>query len=94
MSAVSTRVKQFARKHVHSVHAKFAGSPLLGCRAEAIKPRGDTNDFQTDLRQTSNQLCLRQSAGDSTGPQIDVAAGVLGEFHVNRYIGQVQAATN
>jgi hypothetical protein len=27
-----------------------------------------------------NKLCLRQSAGDSTGPQVDIAADRLGQL--------------
>jgi hypothetical protein len=32
------------------------------------------------LSEKRNKLCLRQSAGDSTGPQVDVAADRLGQL--------------
>jgi hypothetical protein len=75
------------------MHTVLAGCLLLGCRAEAIKTRRDTDVLQAYLRQILNDLCLQQSAGDSTGPEIDVAAGVLGEFDIQGNIGQVKAAS-
>jgi hypothetical protein len=44
------------------------------------------------MRQVCNELWLQQSAADSTSPQIDVAAGVLWEFHIERDVSQLQAA--
>jgi hypothetical protein len=29
-----------------------------------------------------DELCLRQSAGDSTSPEINIAAGVLGKLYI------------
>ena len=78
---------RFAREHVHAVHSVLAGCLLFGGRAKAVKTRGDANLLQAYLREILNELCLRQSAGDSTGPQIDVAAGVLGEFDIQRNVG-------
>lgn len=82
----------FSRKSVDTVHSILARRPLLRSRPKAIKTRRDTDLLKADLRQIFNELCLRQSAGDSTGPQIDIAAGILGEFHIQGDIGQVQAA--
>jgi hypothetical protein len=79
--AASDSGKRLARKHVYPMHAVLTGCLLLGCGAEAIKSRSDLDLFQASLRQVCNELCLRQSTSDSTGPQIDVAARVFGEFH-------------
>ena len=70
------------RKHIHAMHAKLACCLLLGCRAKAIEPSGDVHVFQANPLQICNELCLRQSTGDSTGPQVDVPARVLGEFYI------------
>src|SRR5260370_499126 len=72
--------------------ALLPGCLLLRCRAEAIKSRSDLDLLQTSLRQVHNELCLRQSTGDSTGPQIDVAAGILGKVHLEGNISKVQAS--
>ena len=62
--------------------AKLVRRLLLGRSAETIKARCNMDVFQTDPLQIIDQLCLRQSAGDSARPQIDVAADVLGELVV------------
>ena len=41
----------FARKQVHPVHSVLSGCLLLGCRAEAVKPRGNPDFLQANLRQ-------------------------------------------
>jgi hypothetical protein len=71
------------------VHAKLARGLLLGCRAKTIEPGGDVHFLQANPPQIRNELCLRQSAGDSTGPQVDIAADILRELHVKRYISEM-----
>jgi hypothetical protein len=88
----STHGKRFARKDIHAVHSVLEGCLRLGRPPEAIKPRGYLHFLQANLRQISNQLCLRQSTADSTGPQIDAAAGVLREFYIEGNVSQVQTA--
>jgi hypothetical protein len=34
----------------------------------------DGDVFEADVPEKRDKLCLRQSTGDSTGPQIDIAA--------------------
>ena len=82
----------FARKYVHPVDSELAGDLFLGCRAEAVKPRGDMHLLKADRQQIINELCLRQSARDSPGPQINVTAGILREFDIQGNISQVKAA--
>ena len=81
-----------ARKHVYTVDAVFASCLLLRCCPEAIKTSGDPNLLQPNLRQVLHELCLRQSAGDSTGPKVDVSAGVLGELNIESDVRKVKAS--
>ena len=74
------------------MYSVLARCSLLGGRAEAIEPRGDLDFLEANPRQVNDELCLRQSAADSTGPQIDVAAGFLREFHIKGNVSQMQAA--
>ncbi len=74
------------------MHSILARRPLFGGRAETVKTRCDTNILKADLRQIVNELCLRQSAGDSTGPQVDITAGILAEFNIQGDVGKVQTA--
>jgi len=64
-------------KHIHAVHSKLARRFLLGGRAKAIEPGRDMYVFQANPLQIRNELCLRQSAGDSAGPQVNIAADIL-----------------
>ena len=81
-------------KHVHAVHAKLARRLLLGCRAKTIEPGGDVHVFQADPLQIRNELCLLQSAGDSTGPQVNVAADILRDLHIECYVSEMQPAAS
>jgi hypothetical protein len=49
--------------------------------------------LKSRVAQERHELCLRQSAGDSTSPQIDVAATVIAEFGIEHYICKLQPAT-
>ena len=77
------------RKHVHAVHAKLARRLLLGCRAKTIEPGDDVHVFQVNPLQIRNELCLRQSAGDSSSPDTDGAADVFREGCLDRDVGEV-----
>ena len=89
---ISPRGERLAGKHIHTVYSVFARSPLLGCGAETIKARGDVDFRQPNAREIFDELCLRQSAGDSTCPQIDVAPGVLWKLDIEGNIRQMEAA--
>ena len=39
--------------------------------------------------QERDEFCLRQSAGDSTSPQIDIASNVFPEFGIEHYISKL-----
>ena len=69
------------------MHSVLASCLLLGGRAETIKTRGDADILQPDLSQIPNELCLRQSTGDSTSPEVNVAEGLLGKLHIEDDIG-------
>ena len=79
-----------ARKHIHAVHAELARRFLLGCRTKTIEPGGNVYVLETNMLQIANELCLRQSAGDSTGPQVDVAADILGQLDIKRDVPEIQ----
>jgi hypothetical protein len=46
--------------------------------------------LKSQAAQERNELCRRQSTGDSTSPQIDVATNVFAEFGVEHYISKLQ----
>ena len=83
----------FAGEHVYTVHTVFTSCPFLRSSPETIEARCNTDLLQADFRQIRNDLCLRQSAGDSTGPEIDITARVLGEFDIESDVGEMKSAT-
>ena len=80
------------RKHVYAVHTILEGRSFFGGCTETVKTHHDPDVFQADLRQIPDELCLRQSTGNSTSPKIDIAPSVLREFHIQGNIGKVKAA--
>src|SRR6266542_4477487 len=61
------------RVDVDACHAILARHLLLGRALERIEPLSDLDAVESDVLEQPQELCLRQSAADSTGPQIDVA---------------------
>jgi hypothetical protein len=45
---------------------------------------------EPEIDQERHELCLRQSAGDSTGPKIDVAPDVIAELGIDDDVGKVK----
>src|SRR6266511_3370857 len=72
------------------MHSVFACCLLFGSSAEAIEALNDTCGLQPVMGQGGNELCLRQSAGNSTDPEIDVAAYVLRKRRVYSDIAEVE----
>ena len=62
---------------IHADHAVLPGHAFLGGLPKTIETLLDRDVVETKLRKKDEKLCLRQSAGDSTGPQIDIAANRL-----------------
>lgn len=75
------------------MYSELACSSLLGGCSEAIKPLRHTDALEADGLEIGDELCLRQSARDSTGPEIDVAASVLGKLDVKGDVRKVKTAT-
>ena len=60
------------RVDVDACHAVLARHLLLGGALERIEPLADLDALEADVLEQPQELCLRQSAADSTGPQVDV----------------------
>ena len=88
---ISTR-GGFAREHIDAMHAKLTRRLFLGRSAKTVKTLRDVHVLKADALKVGDELCLRQSAGNSTSPQIDVAASVLGKLHIQGNVSQMQTA--
>lgn len=72
------------------MNAKLARRLFFACLVKTVEPGGDLYVFQANSLKIPHELCLRQSAGDSTGPQVDVAVSILGQRNIQRDIAELQ----
>ena len=79
--------------HVHSDHAVLACNALFRRVVETIESIGHRDIPEPDLREERDQLCLRQSPGDSTGPQVDVAPDGFRQFAGDHDVGIEELTT-
>ena len=73
--------------------AILAGHPLLRGALERIKPLTDLNGLESDVLEQPQELCLRQSAADSTGPQVDVSPYGFRQLRRDRDVRIEEATT-
>ena len=52
----------------------FRGDSFLRRASKAVESLIQHDTSEPDVREERDELCLRQSAGDSTGPEVDVAS--------------------
>jgi hypothetical protein len=72
-----SRSTRLAGVDIHASDAIFCRDSLLGGASKTIEALLYDDSFEAEVPEKRHKLCLRQSAGDSTGPQIDVAANRL-----------------
>ena len=72
------------------MHAVLAGSVLLLRSTETVELRRYPNVLKPQISQEQHELRLRQSAGDSTRPQVNVAPHLLAKFGIEHDIAKLQ----
>src|SRR5262245_17646089 len=77
---VSSTPARFRREDIHSDDAILQGHAFLRCSPKTVEVLTHGDIFKADVAKQRDQLCLRQSAGDSTGPEVDVAPDRLREL--------------
>ncbi len=85
--------ERFAGEHIDAPNAEFERGTFLGRAAEAVKTMGETDVAKPHPPQRLNELCLRQSAGDSARPQVNIPAHVFPKLRLDGDIGQLQPAS-
>jgi hypothetical protein len=73
-NALPSPSTRLAGGDIHADDAVFRGDPLLGGASKTIEALLYDDIAEAEVPEQRDKLCLRQSAGNSTGPQIDVAA--------------------
>jgi hypothetical protein len=79
-------------REIGAAHFVLARHLLLGRSRKAVKEMTCTCIAESGLLKRLDHLCNLQSAGNSSGPQIDVVACILGQFHPHRDVGELQPA--
>ena len=87
---MSECLRGLASEDVHSQHAKLPRDVLLRGSREAVETRRDADACELELFEKANELCLRQSADDSTGPQVDVVPYAFRELALHYDISEKQ----
>jgi hypothetical protein len=67
------------------------GRTFLGCTGEAIEPIEKAYSRETGGLEDADELCIQQSTGDSTSPQVDVSKGAVGQNFANDDVGDLGA---
>jgi hypothetical protein len=60
-------------EQIHTADSVPAGGAFLGRSGETVESRDDVRSLEAGRRERRHELCFQQSAGNSTGPEIDVA---------------------
>ena len=71
------------------MHSVLPGRAFLTRGTEAVEVGRYAYILKSQVTQERDELCLRQSTGDSTSPQIDVAASAFAEFGIEHNIGKL-----
>ena len=74
---VSRVSRRTTGEQVDAAHAQLPRRRFLCSPPEAVKPVGNPDLVQPCRFQMPRHLCLRQSAADSPGPEVNVVAGIL-----------------
>jgi hypothetical protein len=82
----------FHGTEVYAVDSVSTGRFLLRGASKTIKAIRDVDIVKTQRAESSDQLCLQQSSGNSARPEIDVRASIFGKLHVQGNVGDLDAA--
>ena len=80
-------------REIHADDAVPARGPLFRSGLEAVEPIRDPHVGKSGLRERRDQLCFQQSAGDSTGPEIDILARVLRQLDAEHDVRDLYSAS-
>ena len=77
------------------LHGRSAGAELLGLASGVLEDRAGVGvdqiaglyPLEAVLLEEAGVLCFQQSAGNSAGPEVDVALALLGDGALDRDVG-------
>ena len=84
---------RFACEKGVAKHLEQPRLALAAGAAEGINRRADPNIDETALLEHMPPACARQAAGNSVGPQVDIAEGTCRNLLAVGDVGELQAPT-
>lgn len=78
--------------HIDASDAEFPCRFFLGRAAKAVVGVSYPNVYESDCHERVDELCLQQSATDSTGPELDIAPDLWRELHAGHDVGDLHAS--
>ena len=78
-------------QQIDAHHAVAAGGFFFRCAGETVEPFGDCDVGEAGVRKRGDKLCFQQSAGDSSGPEIDILSRVFRELGSDHDVGDLHA---
>ena len=82
--------RPLSRAKIDTERPELRGARLLRRSAEDIGPPGDLERLESRRNHRCLELCFQQSAGDSTGPEIDVAPRAFGHRLLHHDIADIE----
>ena len=77
-------------EQVSSTNAVLPGRVFFRGATKAVEVGRYAYILKSQVAQDRDELCLRQSTGDSTSPQINVAANVFAEVRLDHYVSKLE----
>jgi hypothetical protein len=77
---------------IHGEYAIALRCLFLAGSSEAVKVRDHTGLLESRGSKRRDKLCFQQSAGDSTGPEVDVSDHRFGQLPPDDDVGELHAA--
>src|SRR2546428_10667945 len=79
-------------RHIHASDAEFPCRLFFGGAAKAVVGVSDPNVSESSCDERVDELCLRQSTGNSTGPEFDVASDLWRKLDTGHDVGDLDAS--
>src|SRR5579864_4430601 len=86
-------LRWLSRMDIHTHDAVLAGGPFLGRATETVEALADLDLPEPDRAQDVQKLCHRQSAGNSTRPEVDITPARLIEVNAEHDVAVEELAS-
>lgn len=83
----------FSSEQIGSPYPKPQRRLLFRGGPKGVEPGSNSDVLESQTNPSFDELCLRQSAGDSTGPEVDIRPDVLAQLRLHHNVGKMQPAT-